>query len=57
MENVVLLAHKTPDNHIHVKVEFDRGKEKVSLGEIVKRVDVNKKETFAVKNQLEKEVN
>lgn len=50
MENVVLLAHKTPDNHIHVKVEFDRGKEKVSLGEIVKRVDVNKKETFAVKN-------
>lgn len=49
VENVVLLAHKTPDSHIHVKVEFDRGKEKVLLGEIVKRVKVNKKEKFAVK--------
>ncbi len=36
VENVVLLAHKTPDSHIHVKVEFDRGKEKASLGEIEK---------------------
>ena len=29
VETVVLLSHKDPDSHIHVKVEYGEGKDKV----------------------------
>lgn len=40
METVVLLSHKKPDGHIHVKVEFGEGEGKVPLDNIVKRAEV-----------------
>ena len=39
METVVLLSHKAPDSHIHVKVEFGEGKGKVPLDKIAERAE------------------
>jgi hypothetical protein len=42
VETVVLLSHKAPDSHIHVKVEFGEGKGKVSLDKIAERAEKHK---------------
>ena len=39
VETVVLLSHKDPDSHIHVKVEFGEGKGKVPLEKIAERAE------------------
>jgi len=39
VETVVLLSHKDPDSHIHVKVEFGEGKDKVPLDKIAERAE------------------
>ena len=39
VETVVLLSHKAPDSHIHVKVEFGEGKGKVPLDKIAERAE------------------
>lgn len=39
VETVVLLSHKDPDSHIHVKVEFGEGKGKVPLDKIAERAE------------------
>lgn len=39
VETVVLLSHKAPDSHIHVKMEFGEGKGKVSLDKIAERAE------------------
>ena len=42
VETVVLLSHKKPDGHIHVKVEFGEGEGKVPLDNIAKRAEAYK---------------
>lgn len=37
VETYVLLSHKQPDSHIHLKVEFGEGEGKVPLDNIAKR--------------------
>lgn len=39
VEAVVLLSYKTPDSHIHVKVEFGEGKGKIPIDKIAKRAE------------------
>lgn len=39
METCVLLSHKQPDSHIHLKVEFGEGEGKVSFDNISKRAE------------------
>ena len=39
VETVILLSHKDPDSHIHVKVEFGEGKNKVPLDKIAERAE------------------